>query len=68
MFCTLEKDEKTYRYLQMVIAYIREDRVESLQKMDNMLQTRIELSTAELQRLLNVIANLTQSMLAGQKP
>ena len=35
---------------------------------DNTLQTRIELSTAELQRLLNVIANLTQSMLAGQKP
>jgi len=40
VFCTLEKDEKTYRYLQMVIAYIRENRVESLQKMDNMLQTR----------------------------
>jgi hypothetical protein len=35
---------------------------------DNTLQTRIELSTAELQRLLSVIANLTQSMLAGQKP
>jgi hypothetical protein len=35
---------------------------------DNTLQTRIELSTAELQRLLNVIANLTQSMLAGRKP
>jgi hypothetical protein len=31
------------------------------------LQTRIELSTAELQRLLSVIANLTQSMLAGRK-
>jgi hypothetical protein len=35
---------------------------------DSTLQTRIELSTAELQRLLSVIANLTQSMLAGQKP
>ena len=34
----------------------------------NTLQTRIELSTAELQRLLNVIANLTQSVLASPKP
>lgn len=35
---------------------------------DETLRTRIELSPAELQRLLNVVANLTQSMLAGQKP
>ena len=39
MFCFLEKDEKTYRYLQMVIAYIREKRIESLVKLDNILQT-----------------------------
>ena len=39
MFCFLEKDEKTYRYLQMVIATIREERVESLVKLDNVLQT-----------------------------
>ncbi len=38
MFCTLEKDEKTYRYLRMVIAYIRENRTEGFQQMDNILQ------------------------------
>ena len=38
MFCYLEEDEKTYRYLLMVIAHIREDKVESLPKLDNILQ------------------------------
>lgn len=35
---------------------------------DDVLKTRIELTTAELQRLLTVVANVTQSMLAGKKP
>lgn len=39
MFCFLEKDEKTYRYLRMVIEHIRENRVDGLVKLDNVLQT-----------------------------
>ena len=39
MFCVLEKDDKTYRYLQMVIAHIRGNKVDSLMKLDNILQT-----------------------------
>ncbi len=38
MFCVLEKDEKTYRLLKLMIATIRENRIESLVKLDNVLQ------------------------------
>jgi len=39
MFCLLEKDEKTYRYLKMVIEHVRGNRDVSLLKLDNALQT-----------------------------
>ena len=51
MFCILEKDEKTYRYLQMVIAIIREKKIESLPKLDNILQTHEIKNHLNLNRL-----------------
>ena len=51
MFCLLEKDEKTYAYLRMVIAYIREKKAEGLVLLDNILQKREIESHLYLNRL-----------------
>ncbi|HYW82407.1 MAG TPA: hypothetical protein VFB30_04080 [Spirochaetia bacterium] len=51
MFCFLEKDDKTYRYLLMVIERIRENMAESLVKLDNLLQTKEIRNHLSLNRL-----------------
>lgn len=38
MFCVLEKDGKTYNYMQQVLQYIRENRIDSLARLDNFIQ------------------------------
>lgn len=51
MFCILEKNEKTYKYLQMVVEYLREKKVDGFVQLDNQLQRSEILNHLHLNRL-----------------
>jgi hypothetical protein len=51
MFCILEKDEKTHDYVQLVIAHLRQGRIDGLVELDNTLQNGEILHHLHLNRL-----------------
>ena len=38
MFCIMEKDDKTYGYVRLVIDHLRQDKIAGFVQLDNMLQ------------------------------